>query len=475
MEKTIFSQPKASSLKLKVPKIFQENIFKLKPIEEEDKLMNLGQSSLEAFHSHFPNVFTKNVITFGADSKDNEKLKNPLNIAILLSGGPAPGGHNVICGLYHMMVKANSNSKLFGILEGFKGILESNLIEITPAHIDEFLNSGGFDMLGSSRTKLEKKEDFDKCMETLQKYKINALVVVGGDDSNTNSCYLAEIFKKNKFNVQVIGVPKTIDGDVKNAYLETSFGFDTATKIYSQLIGNICKDSKSARKYWHFIKLMGRSSSHVCLECALQTQPNYAIIGEEVEEKKIGIQKIVNEIADAVIERSTKKENFGVVLLPEGVLENIHEMKTVIEDIDAVKTAKKQEYSVFKTDDEKIKFLKENLKEKCQNSFELYDKFPFDFQKQFLLEKDVFGHIQLSLIEIEKFVSQMVKKEVEKRGLKTFSPLTHFFGYEGRCGMPSKFDSEYCYALGHAAFLLIGFGYTGYMSCIRQLYKPTEE
>lgn len=419
----------------------------------------------------FPNTYGLPEIHFEKNSKSISG--KALNVGVILSGGQAPGGHNVICGLFDGLKKINKESRLYGFLMGPGGLVDHKYIELTSNIIDEYRNTGGFDIIGSGRTKLEKKEQFDKGLEILKKLDITALVIIGGDDSNTNAAVLAEYYKKIGAGVQVIGCPKTIDGDLKNEVIEASFGFDTATKVYSELIGNIQRDCFSAKKYWHFIKLMGRSASHIALECALQTQPNICIISEEVESKNQTLQDVVNYIADIVAKRAANGDNFGTVLIPEGLIEFIPAMKNLIAELNDL-LAKTPEFAGWASAEQRT-FV---IKSLSQNSSTVYASLPEGVARQLTLDRDPHGNVQVSLIETEKLLSEMVGnrlKEMAANGSYTgkFSPLHHFFGYEGRCAAPSNFDADYCYALGYNAALLINAGVTGYMSSLRNLTKPS--
>ena len=419
----------------------------------------------------FPNTYGLPELRF---EKSTENVEGkPLNVGVILSGGQAPGGHNVICGLFDGIKKINKDSKLYGFLMGPGGLVDHKYVELTADIIDEYRNTGGFDIIGSGRTKLEKKEQFDKGLEILKKLGITALVIIGGDDSNTNAAILAEYYKSIGAGVQVIGCPKTIDGDLKNDVVETSFGFDTATKTYSELIGNIQRDCFSAKKYWHFIKLMGRSASHIALECALQTQPNICIISEEVEEKKQTLQDVVNHIADIVAARAKEGNNFGTVLIPEGLIEFIPAMKALIAELNDL-LAHTPDFASMSAADQR-KFLSEKL---SADNAKVYLSLPEGVARQLTLDRDPHGNVQVSLIETEKLLSEMVARRLEemrKEGKYNgkFSPLHHFFGYEGRCAAPSNFDADYCYALGVNAAYLINAGVTGYISSLRNLTKPS--
>ena len=395
----------------------------------------------------------------------------PINVGVILSGGQAPGGHNVISGLFDGIKKIHRDSRLFGFIMGPGGLVDHKYIELTSSIIDEYRNTGGFDIIGSGRTKLETKEQFDKGLEILKELNISALVIIGGDDSNTNAAVLAEYYKQIGAGVQVIGCPKTIDGDLKNDLIETSFGFDTATKVYSEVIGNIQRDCNSAKKYWHFIKLMGRSASHIALECALQTQPNVCIISEEIEAKNLTLQDIVNQLADVVAARAAEGNNFGTVLIPEGLIEFIPAVGRLIAELNDIIAKYADE---FAASNDKRAFVLGKLS--AENA-ETYESLPLGVARQLTLDRDPHGNVQVSLIETEKLLSEMVGKRLEAMRAEgkydgKFSPLHHFFGYEGRCADPSNFDADYCYALGFNAACLINVGVTGYMSSVRNLVKP---
>ena len=422
----------------------------------------------------FPNTYGMPFLTFEKSNLSQEG--KPINVGVILSGGQAPGGHNVISGIFDGIKKINKDSRLYGFLNGSSGLVDHKYIELTEETINEYRNTGGFDMIGSGRTKLEEESQFDKGLEICKKLGIKAIVIIGGDDSNTNACVLAEYYLKNKSGVQVIGVPKTIDGDLKNEMIETSFGFDTATKVYSEVIGNIERDANSAKKYWHFIKLMGRSASHVTLECALKTQPNIALIGEEVEQKNQSLDDIVTYIATVVKNRADKGMNFGTILVPEGLIEFIPAIKKLIQELNDMLAANQKEFDKI-SDADKIKFVADHLSP--QNA-ELFKSLPETVSKQLALERDPHGNVQVSLIATEQLLADMVAKKLaawQKEGKYNgkFSVQRHFFGYEGRCAAPSNFDADYCYSLGRVAALLISSGKTGYMSSVRDLTKPASE
>ena len=431
-------------------------------------------SDQEAIQQLFPNTYGLPKLVFETSSE--AAAAQPLNAGVILSGGQAPGGHNVIAGIFDGIKKIHPDSRLYGFLMGPDGLVKHNYIELTPEIIDEYRNTGGFDIIGSGRTKLEEKEQFDKGLEVLKKLDIHALVIIGGDDSNTNAAVLAEYYKAIGAPVQVIGCPKTIDGDLKNEQIETSFGFDTATKVYSEVIGNIQRDCNSARKYWHFIKLMGRSASHIALECALQVQPNVAIISEEVEAKRLTLDDVVTYIAEVVAQRAAAGENFGTVLIPEGLIEFVPAMKALIAELNDYLAHHEAEFRAVAAADQRAYIISKLSKD---NS-DLYASLPATVARQLTLDRDPHGNVQVSLIETEKLLAEMVGTKLaawkaEGRYTGKFSPLTHFFGYEGRCAMPSNFDADYCYALGRTAACLIAAGVTGYMSSVQNLTAPASE
>ena len=431
-------------------------------------------SDQDAIQSLFPNTYGLPKLTFEASSEAVEA--KPLNAGVILSGGQAPGGHNVIAGIFDGIKKIHPDSRLYGFLMGPDGLVKHNYIELTSQIIDEYRNTGGFDIIGSGRTKLEEKEQFDKGLEVLKKLDIRALVIIGGDDSNTNAAVLAEYYKAIGAPVQVIGCPKTIDGDLKNEQIETSFGFDTATKVYAEVIGNIQRDCNSARKYWHFIKLMGRSASHIALECALQVRPNVAIISEEVEAKNLTLDDVVTSIAEVVAERAKNGENFGTVLIPEGLIEFVPAMKALIAELNDFLAHHEGEFRAVASEDQRA-FIIEKL---SKANSDLYASLPTTVARQLTLDRDPHGNVQVSLIETEKLLAEMVGTKLAEwkkdgRFVGKFAPLTHFFGYEGRCAMPSNFDADYCYALGRTAACLIAAGVTGYMSSVQNLTAPAKE
>ena len=422
----------------------------------------------------FPHTYGMPAVTF--EQGDANDPMPPINAGVILSGGQAPGGHNVIAGLFDGLKAANPESRLFGFILGPGGLVEHKYMELTADIIDEYRNTGGFDMIGSGRTKLERREQFDKGLEILKELGISALVIIGGDDSNTNAAVLAEYYRSIGAGVSVIGCPKTIDGDLKNDLIETSFGFDTACKVYSEVIGNIQRDCNSARKYWHFIKLMGRSASHIALECALQTHPNVCIISEEVETNDQSLDEIVNHIAHVVARRAAEGNNFGTVLIPEGLIEFIPAMKRLIAELNDFLARNKAEFKMIKKSVRHSYLISKLSKENAA----LYASLPEGVARQLALDRDPHGNVQVSLIETEKLLAEMVdnrlsewKEEGRYRG--KFATQMHFFGYEGRCAAPSNYDADYCYSLGYAASCLIRAGKTGYMASVRNTTAPAEE
>ena len=424
----------------------------------------------------FPNTYGKNEITFQKGANTSTPKKQV--VGVILSGGQAPGGHNVICGLYDALKATDKDNVLLGFKGGPSGLIDDDYIEMTDDFIDQYRNTGGFDIIGSGRTKLETVPQFEIVAENCKKHGVTAIVIIGGDDSNTNAAVLAEYMAAHNTGVQVIGCPKTIDGDLKNEDIETSFGFDTATKTYSEVIGNIERDANSAKKYWHFIKLMGRSASHVTLECALQTQPNICLVGEEVAAKKQSLSEIADQIADSVEARGNKGDNFGVALIPEGIVEFVPEFSKLIAEINELLAGEKTaEFNALPTWADKYAFIENGL---TKESMAVFAILPVGIQQQLFLERDPHGNVQVSLIESEKLFAELVKNKLaERKAAGTykgkFSTLTHFFGYEGRCAFPSNFDSDYCYSLGYNAFMLIQYGFTGYLSKVSNLSAPAEE
>ena len=424
----------------------------------------------------FPNTYGKNEITFQKGENTSEAKK--LTVGVILSGGQAPGGHNVICGLYDALKALSSENNLIGFKGGPSGLLDNDFIVFEDDYINQYRNTGGFDIIGSGRTKLETQEQFAIVVENCKKNGVNAIVIIGGDDSNTNAAVLAEYCAAHNTGIQVIGCPKTIDGDLKNEDIECSFGFDTATKTYAEIIGNIERDANSAKKYWHFVKVMGRSASHVALECALQTQPNICLIGEEVAAKKMSLAQVANQIADSVAARAEKGWNFGVAIIPEGIVEFVPEFSVLISEINELLAGQKADaFNALPTWSAKYDFIKNGLTE---TSFAVFAILPENIQQQLFLERDPHGNVQVSLIESEKLFSALVKDNLAARKAAgtykgKFSALHHFLGYEGRCAFPSNFDADYCYSLGYNAAMLIQYGYTGYLSKVSNLQAPAEE
>jgi len=423
--------------------------------------------------SLFPNTYGMPLITM----EPGLKKDNPtVGVGVILSGGQAPGGHNVICGLYDGLKALNPNNKLYGFLGGPIGLVDHDYMELTKEIVDEYRNTGGFDIIGSGRTKLEEEWQYEKGTEICKTLGIKAIVIIGGDDSNTNACVLAEYYSQKKAGIQVIGCPKTIDGDLKNEMIETSFGFDTACKVYSELIGNIQRDANSAKKYWHFIRLMGRSASHITLECALQSQPNICIVSEEVEAKNMTLNDVVENIVQVVVHRSKHGLNFGTILIPEGLIEFIPAMKVLISELNEL-LADNEDFIALNSDDEKREYVKGML---TPESTQVYRSLPKGIAKQLTLDRDPHGNVQVSLIETEKLLIEMVAKRLaqlkaEGKYKGKFSAINHFFGYEGRCAIPSNFDADYTYSLGYTASVLITEGKTGYMASVRNLTEPASE
>ena len=464
--KTSALQKERASYQPKLPKALQGAV-KIKegaPTESVD--------DQEEIKKLFPHTYGMPLVEFVPGDKCESKL---MNVGVILSGGQAPGGHNVISGLFDAVKKLNEENRLYGFLMGPGGLVDHNYIEITAGFLEKYRNTGGFDMIGSGRTKLEKEDQFEKGLEVIRELDIKALVIIGGDDSNTNACVLAEYYAAKQYGVQVIGCPKTIDGDLKNEQIETSFGFDTATKTYSELIGNIERDCNSARKYWHFIKLMGRSASHIALECALQTQPNICLVSEEIQAKDQTLNEIVENIASVVAYRAKEGNNFGVVLIPEGLIEFIPAIGRLIAELNDLLAAHGADYKDLDKDAQR-EYILAHLSDANRSTFETL---PEDVARQLSLDRDPHGNVQVSLIETEKLLSRMVAAKLEewkKQGKYQgkFSPLHHFFGYEGRCAAPSNFDADYCYALGTSAAQLIANGKTGYMAIVKNTTDCTD-
>lgn len=466
MEKSALQKERAA-YKPKLPKALQGAV---KVVEGAPTQSVDNQEEIKKL---FPNTYGMPLVEFVTAEN---ALQKEMNVGVILSGGQAPGGHNVISGLFDEIKKLNPNNRLYGFLMGPSGLVDHKYIEITEELIADYRNTGGFDLIGSGRTKLEKVEQFEKGLEVIRELNINAVVIIGGDDSNTNACVLAEYYAAKNYGVQVIGCPKTIDGDLKNEQIETSFGFDTATKTYSEVIGNIERDCNSARKYWHFIKLMGRSASHIALECALQTQPNICLISEEIEAKDLTLNDIVEQIASTVAYRANQGNNFGVVLIPEGLIEFIPAIGRLIQELNDLLAAHGQDYKDLDKDAQR-EYILSHLSEANKATFETL---PEGVARQLSLDRDPHGNVQVSLIETEKLISEMVGAKLDqwaKEGKYNgkFSALHHFFGYEGRCAAPSNFDADYCYALGASAAQLIANGKTGYMAIVKNTTAGTEE
>lgn len=449
----------------KLPKGLQGNVS----VKEGAPTQSVADQ--EEIKKLFPNTYGMPLIEFVPGEAQSYA---PFNVGVILSGGQAPGGHNVICGLFDGIKRLNPESKLYGFILGPGGLVDHEYMELTADIIDEYRNTGGFDMIGSGRTKLEKEEQFEKGLEIIKELGIKAIVIIGGDDSNTNACVLAEYYAAKKCGVQVIGCPKTIDGDLKNDQIETSFGFDTACKTYAEVIGNIQRDANSARKYWHFIKLMGRSASHIALECALQCQPNICIVSEEVEAKNQTLDDIVTYIAQVVADRAADGNHFGTVLIPEGLIEFIPAMKALIAELNDL-LATPEGAALEKEQQREWVLGKLSAANKA-----IYESLPLGVAAQLTMERDPHGNVQVSLIETEKLLSEMVDKKLEKWSEEgkfngKFSALHHFFGYEGRCAIPSNYDADYCYALGTSASMLIANGKTGYMAIVKNTTAPAAE
>ena len=466
METSVLQKQRAA-YQPKLPKGLQGAV----KVKEGEPTQSVGdQAEIKA---KFPNTYGMPLIEFVPGEEANT---GKMNVGIILSGGQAPGGHNVICGLFDAVKKLNPENRVYGFLMGPGGLVDHDYKELTAELVDEYRNTGGFDMIGSGRTKLEKEEQFEKGLEIIRELDIKAVVIIGGDDSNTNACVLAEYYAAHNYGVQVIGCPKTIDGDLKNDQIETSFGFDTATKTYAELMGNIERDCNSARKYWHFIKLMGRSASHIALECALQTQPNICIVSEEVEAKDLSLNDIVEQICETVCYRASKGWNFGTVLIPEGLIEFIPAIGRLIQELNDLLAKHGAEYKDLDKQAQR-EYIMAHLTEANRATFETL---PEGVARQLSLDRDPHGNVQVSLIETEKLLSEMVEAKLaewKKEGKYTgkFSALHHFFGYEGRCAAPSNFDADYCYALGVSAAQLIANGKTGYMAIVKNTTAPTDE
>ena len=457
----------------KLPGMLRNGIAEISVKEGEATQSVADQEKIKAL---FPNTYGKKEIVFEKGANTSEAKKQV--VGVILSGGQAPGGHNVICGLYDALKATDKENVLYGFKNGPSGLLDDDYLIFDDEYIDAYRNTGGFDIIGSGRTKLESEDQFAVAAEVCKKHGITAIVIIGGDDSNTNAAVLAEYFAAHNTGVQVIGCPKTIDGDLKNEDIECSFGFDTATKTYSEVIGNIERDANSAKKYWHFVKVMGRSASHVALECALETQPNVCLISEEVAAKKMSLSQIADYIADSVEKRAANGMNFGVAIIPEGVVEFVPEFSALIKEINELLAGSKtEEFNALPTWKDKYAFIEKGL---TPESMAVFAILPETIQQQLFLERDPHGNVQVSLIESEKLFSALVKNKLDERKAAgtykgKFSALHHFFGYEGRCAFPSNFDADYCYSLGYNAFMLIQYGYNGYLSKVSNLSKPAEE
>ena len=457
----------------KLPESLKAGINKLVCVEKEK---TEAVKDKEQIKELFQKTYGQAIVEFAIGNE--EKSSGVKNVGVILSGGQAPGGHNVIAGLYDALKQANKANKLYGFLGGPSGIIDGKYVEFDDKFIDAYRNTGGFDIIGSGRTKLETEEQFKKSLDVCKKLNISAVVIIGGDDSNTNAALLAEWFVKHDTGIQVIGCPKTIDGDLKNDQIEVSFGFDTATKTYAELIGNIQRDANSAKKYWHFIKIMGRSASHVAVEAALQTQPNICLVSEEVEEKKMSLNQIVEDMCKIICKRAENGKNFGIVIVPEGLIEFIPEMKDLISSLnDLTHELESDETYQNVRSEEKFKIIASKLDE---NNAKLFLSLPALIKAQLLMDRDPHGNVQVSRIETEKLLIEMIRtrlNELKDEGVYVgkFSDQAHFFGYEGRCAFPSNFDADYCYSLGFNAFALINFGLTGYLSSVKNLIKPAKE
>ncbi len=457
----------------KLPGMLRNGIAEI-AVKEGEKTTSAADQ--EKIAELFPNTYGEPEVTF--EKGQNTSAAKKQVVGVILSGGQAPGGHNVVSGLYDALKATNKENVLIGFKGGPSGLIEDDFIVFDDAYINEYRNTGGFDIIGSGRTKLETEEQFKIATEVCKKHGITAIVIIGGDDSNTNACVLAEYMAAHKTGVQVIGCPKTIDGDLKNEDIEISFGFDTATKTYSELIGNIERDCNSAKKYWHFIKVMGRSASHVALECALECQPNICLISEEVKAKKQSLSEIADYIADAVEKRAADGNNFGVVVIPEGVVEFVPEFSALISEINELLAGSKADaFNALESWSEKYAFIEKGL---SKEAMEVFAILPQAIQQQLFLERDPHGNVQVSLIESEKLFAALVGDKLKARkaaGTYTgkYATQTHFFGYEGRCAFPSNFDADYCYSLGYNAFMLIQYGYNGYLSKVSNLSRPAEE
>lgn len=466
MEKSAL-QISRSAYQPKLPKALQGAV----KIKEGNPTQSVDDQ--EDIKKLFPNTYGMPVVEF---VPSEEACNTKMNVGIILSGGQAPGGHNVITGLFDQVKKLNPDNRLYGFILGPGGLVDHNYMELTKDIIDEYRNTGGFDMIGSGRTKLEQVEQFEKGLEIIRELDIKAIVIIGGDDSNTNACVLAEYYAAKNYGVQVIGCPKTIDGDLKNAQIETSFGFDTATKTYAELIGNIERDCNSARKYWHFIKVMGRSASHIALECALQCQPNICIVSEEVEQKDMTLNQIVDQLCEAIAYRAAQGNNFGTVIIPEGLIEFIPAIGRLIQELNDLLAAHGADYKDLDKTAQREYIISHLSKENAAT----FETLPEGVARQLSLDRDPHGNVQVSLIETEKLLSEMCEARLaqwkkEGKYVGKFAALHHFFGYEGRCAAPSNFDADYCYALGTSAAQLIANGKTGYMAIVQNTTAPADE
>jgi len=462
------------------PKLPSSLLGSIEDISIEHGSPTQSISDMEELRGIFKNTYGKPIISFTKKRKQAEQnadLKRKLKVGVILSGGQAPGGHNVIAGLFDGLKSGNSDSTLIGFKGGPGGLVDNKTVELTKDIIGKYRNTGGFDIIGSGRTKIETPQQFASSMETAKKLELDAIVVIGGDDSNTNAALLAEYFIENKTHIQVIGCPKTIDGDLKNENIETSFGFDTACKTYSELIGNLCRDTNSAKKYWHFIKLMGRAASHIALECAFQTQPNICLISEEVEAKEMSLDQITDQICSSIAHRAANGDNFGIILIPEGLVEFIPEIKKLIGELNDAIAEEEKSFAANTNFIDQLYWLSTRI---SGDSYMVMESLPPEIASQFLMDRDPHGNVQVSRIETEKLLTGMVEKKLQvmKENGKycgKFSALTHFFGYEGRCAFPSNFDADYCYSLGYSAFVLVAAGLTGYISSIKNLTLPADQ
>lgn len=456
----------------KLPEILKTQVGRIQPVKGNKTTSVADQEEIQKL---FPCTYGLEEVSFKEGT--NDFCSKKITVGVILSGGQAPGGHNVICGLYDAIKKANKDNVLIGFKGGPSGLTDDKYVIFEDDFINQYRNTGGFDIIGSGRTKLETVEQFEKVKEVCLKHEVNGIVIIGGDDSNTNAAVLAEYFAQQKVPVSVVGCPKTIDGDLKNKDIEISFGFDTATKVFSELIGNIERDANSAKKYWHFIRLMGRSASHIALECALQTQPNACLISEEVQENKQSLSSIVDYLCSVIAQRAEDGNNFGVILIPEGLIEFIPEIKVLIKELNTIVAKQAEEFGKLSSFEEKQAFITSRLTAASLSVFEI---FPSGIQAQLLMDRDPHGNVQVSRIETEKLLIELITSKLAKMKSEgtfkgKFSALSHFFGYEGRCGFPSNFDADYCYSLGYNAFFLIAGGFTGYLSSVKNVSKPATE